>query len=95
LAILQDIFPTISGIDERVQKVTGFRYLAGLWLGHLHSDLLWYLDSIGKELHKWTAPSWPWASLQGPVQMMYSKNSTEYNGPFRVNIIDTFTFDQC
>jgi hypothetical protein len=40
LTILQDIFPAISGIAERVQKVTGFHYLAGLWLEHLYSDLL-------------------------------------------------------
>ncbi|KAE9362831.1 HET-domain-containing protein, partial [Stipitochalara longipes BDJ] len=73
-----DRFPALSGLAQAVIEATGDTYLAGLWRGDLCRRLLWsraYLDSAPERTRHWTrptepeyrAPSWSWASINGPV----------------------------
>ncbi|KAI4960897.1 hypothetical protein J4E86_002523 [Alternaria arbusti] len=61
------------------REVTHFTYKAGLWNEHVHAGLLWYADGSLMPLRRATAvsspPSWSWASLDGPVNMMFSRES--------------------
>ncbi|KAN0096768.1 hypothetical protein V8E51_015573 [Hyaloscypha variabilis] len=77
-----DRFPALSGLAQAVIEVTGDTYLAGLWRGDLFRGLLWsraYLDSAQERTRHWTrptepeyrAPSWSWASINGPVNAMH------------------------
>ncbi|KAL3418456.1 HET domain-containing protein [Phlyctema vagabunda] len=78
-----DIFPAISGIAKVFNEATGFQYVAGIWLEDIHSALLWYRLYLGRKdvaqdrrSKDWRAPSWSWASLEGPVQNLYESTST-------------------
>lgn len=77
----KDKLPALSGYARGFnetkwvgkQRLQG--YYAGLWKGHLPHALLWKAVG-GKEMSKsdeWRAPTWSWASLDGPVS--YSNES--------------------
>ena len=92
----KDTFPAIAGIVQRIQKLTGDTYYAGLWKSQFFNGLLWYhyrhsmnpMDNFKRadnprDLRKrqvWTAPSWSWASVKGTLDY-YSGASTRYNHP--------------
>lgn len=69
----EDIFPGISGLAQGFAAITRDTYLAGLWKGDLHHQLVWeisrppfgHLASLVYSLQHATpyiAPSWSWAS---------------------------------
>lgn len=61
-----DRLPAISGIARSVNKESGLKYLAGLWLENIEAQLCWQaLDAHKRPL--WRAPSWTWASINGRV----------------------------
>jgi hypothetical protein len=64
-----DKLPAISGLASQIAKRTGAEYLAGLWRQDLPFGLLWHAShGEGKRVtDKWRAPSWSWASIDGPV----------------------------
>lgn len=75
-------FPALSGLAHAVMDATEDAYLAGLWRGDLCRGLLWsrgYLDSTRKDAQRWArptgssyrAPSWSWASIDGPVNAVH------------------------
>jgi hypothetical protein len=66
----------ISGIAKLFADITGQTYVAGMWRESLEHALLW--KNSGSEGYKvdvtllsqpttWRAPSWSWASVDGPV----------------------------
>jgi len=72
-----DKLVAVFGIADRVERLTGDRYLAGLWRSQMPSCLLWLVswglsdpDGHTKAPHlqaqcrppRWRAPSWSWAS---------------------------------
>jgi hypothetical protein len=64
-----DKLPAISGLAHQIARRTNAEYLAGLWRQDLPFGLLWQA-SHGKGTRvtdKWRAPSWSWASIDGPV----------------------------
>lgn len=72
----EDRLPAISGLAQHYQRRLKSAYLAGLWADNIASDLLWsarWEDGSGleryytKKPNKWRAPSWSWASIEGPV----------------------------
>ncbi|KAL2066630.1 hypothetical protein VTL71DRAFT_2701 [Oculimacula yallundae] len=82
LTMKRDIFPAISGIAQIFSEATGFQYIAGMWLEDIHSALLWYRLYLGRRdfgqdrtTKDWRAPSWSWASLEGPVRNLYESTS--------------------
>jgi len=78
----EDKLPAISAIAFEIAKLTGWSYLVGLWKEHLFTDLQWRCDrhtttptpgedSLSNPLRprppKYRAPSWSWASIDGPI----------------------------
>jgi hypothetical protein len=66
LTISADIFPAISGIVKSISRASGDEYVAGLWKGDMHRGLLWTAPdstSSRRDLRRYRAPSWSWASL--------------------------------
>ncbi|KAK2774666.1 hypothetical protein CKAH01_13112 [Colletotrichum kahawae] len=69
----EDIFPGISGLAQGFAAITRDTYLAGLWKGDLHHQLVWEIshppfgdlaslvDSL-RHATPYIAPSWSWAS---------------------------------
>jgi hypothetical protein len=59
-----DVLPAISGLAKEVQRHFQQKYMAGLWLGDIHSDLLWRSPKKGAIMRNiYVAPSWSWASI--------------------------------
>lgn len=69
----QDKLIAISAIAKQFQPLFKDEYIAGLWKRHLAQHLLWHvaeprtviLPTTNSE--NYVAPSWSWASLNGPV----------------------------
>ena len=78
----RDKLAAISAIAFRISNESGWTYLAGLWKEYLFLDLQWHRDPQstmsrpGKDdptnplyprSAEYRAPSWSWASMDGPV----------------------------
>lgn len=67
-----DKLPAISGLAGLIQEASGSRYLAGLWSNDLVHGLLWTSlkrhGTPNRRVSPFQAPSWSWASRDGPVQ---------------------------
>ena len=82
-----DRLPALSGLAKEIQLETGDEYLAGLWKRDLRYDLLWKVevlfsdeDTEWKRPDKYRAPSWSWASIEGPVTL-FLKSNLAIQGP--------------
>jgi Heterokaryon incompatibility protein (HET) len=71
-----DRLPALSGIVKEIHLETGDEYLSGLWKNDLRYGLSWKVDVLfstedaeWKRPSKYRAPSWSWASIEGPVIM--------------------------
>ncbi|RYP49235.1 hypothetical protein DL768_005009 [Monosporascus sp. mg162] len=57
-----DKLPALSGLVQRIHKVLGGEYLAGLWSADFNRGLLWYREMMTCEhISEYRAPSWSWA----------------------------------
>lgn len=73
----QDKLPALAGVARAVADTTGVEYLAGLWKRDIEFQLCWSaMRPEGEERKRlgsghsganWLAPSWSWASIDGPV----------------------------
>lgn len=68
LSFDKDKLPAISGIARRVQEEEGGQYLAGMWRDKLEAHLCWWVSTPQKR-PAWRAPSWSWASVNGPIRV--------------------------
>lgn len=63
----------LSGISKLMGLSLGDEYCAGLWRDSLVTDLFWYGPSVkGEKCSRpspYRAPSWSWASVNGPVSV--------------------------
>lgn len=66
----KDKLPALSGLAKEIQKRTHDQYLAGFWREGLHLELLWTarFDGILSHPPQYRAPSWSWASVDGPIR---------------------------
>lgn len=78
-----DKFPALSGIAQRLQPVLG-DYLAGLWHCDILRGLWWEKLEGGGPASKYRAPSWSWASVDGPVRTACPKRK----GSLDVQMLD-------
>jgi hypothetical protein len=70
LSMEKDKLVAISGVAKVFQiKCGGMEYLAGLWRQNLVQTLCWYLWNPGRRPQEYRAPSWAWASIEGPVTL--------------------------
>jgi hypothetical protein len=72
LTYASDRLPAFSGLAKHIQKTYGRgRYLAGLWDDSLLEDLMWWVREGDAQNtwrpKEWRAPSWSWASREGPI----------------------------
>jgi hypothetical protein len=80
-----DKLPAISRIARIWQENTGDEYLAGLWKSVLLQSLLWRIDAEFTILRRppnsrppsYRAPSWSWASVDGPLTFFFSHRISE------------------
>jgi hypothetical protein len=85
----RDIFPALAGIAQKVSEATGYTYIAGLWQENIHAGLLWHADAYTERpLQAWRAPSWSWASLGGPLEMVYDPWLDIQPSAFDAQLID-------
>ncbi|KXJ93543.1 heterokaryon incompatibility protein-domain-containing protein [Microdochium bolleyi] len=71
LTFASDRLPALSGIAKRQQRVTGDEYLAGMWRAELVRQLPWRVRPT-RQKPAWRAPSWSWASVDGPFNRGHS-----------------------
>ncbi|KAN0101481.1 HET domain containing protein [Hyaloscypha variabilis] len=73
-----DRLPAISAVMRRVSKSTGWRPLWGLWADSFIEGLCWAssLDDQCRMNPKRWAPTWSWASVEGPISY-HSKPNKE------------------
>ena len=64
-----DKLPALSGLARVVEEQIGDQYVAGLWRSNLIEGMIW--QAIGKThaVPEYRAPSWSWASIDGPFGM--------------------------
>lgn len=65
-----DRLAALSGIVARQHGITGGQYLAGLWRESLVEQLTWQVRTTSRKPRpEWRAPTWSWASVDGPVDL--------------------------
>jgi hypothetical protein len=85
LTVSRDKLIALSGIAKRFSEDTKCKYIAGMWLDYLESQLLWQVEDCFKdgvfENHSKRdpsrAPSFSWASLDTPHGLLYGE-ATDY-----------------
>lgn len=71
LTMPDDKLPAFAGVAQLFQEVTGDEYMAGLWRSSLLDQMDWRVyQPATRKTSKYRAPSWSWASLDGPVRPM-------------------------
>nr|OQO27333.1 hypothetical protein B0A51_07587 [Rachicladosporium sp. CCFEE 5018]OQO30178.1 hypothetical protein B0A51_03522 [Rachicladosporium sp. CCFEE 5018] len=66
----KDILVALAGIAERFGRSYEHQYVAGLFEAHLPYDLLWQHKGERSEIYR--APTWSWASIDGPINMRWT-----------------------
>jgi hypothetical protein len=59
----EDRLPAIAGVAKRISALTGYSYLAGLWLEDIVRGLCWYSSDGTQTSSKYVGPTWSWVSL--------------------------------
>ena len=74
ITMASDKLVAIAGLAQMANRDLKSRYLAGLWEKQIHVGLCWTImedDTRSlKRCEKYRAPSWSWASVDGPVGWM-------------------------
>lgn len=69
LTVAGDKLVAILALAKRIHERIGGQYCAGLWSNSLHAGLLWFAkDQMLERPPINRAPTWSWASVDGPVQ---------------------------
>ncbi|KAE8445890.1 hypothetical protein EG329_012814 [Mollisiaceae sp. DMI_Dod_QoI] len=75
-----DKLPALSGLVKTIKLSTGSTYLAGLWKETIFDNLLWKVRSPGlqRRSSSYRAPTWSWASLDGPIDLDFATYPGSY-----------------
>ncbi|KZL71664.1 heterokaryon incompatibility protein [Colletotrichum tofieldiae] len=66
----EDKLYAFTGVTKLFQEVTGDRHLAGIWQSRILHLLNWTVFTPKSRCSaRYRAPSWSWASIDGPVKM--------------------------
>ncbi|KAH8775892.1 heterokaryon incompatibility protein-domain-containing protein [Hyaloscypha finlandica] len=79
LTYCKDKLFAISGLARNIQLQSKEQYVAGLWREDLELQLCWHkiLDDEGPRYIPYTAPTWSWASIDGPIDFYNRPKSLE------------------
>ncbi|KAK3371060.1 hypothetical protein B0T24DRAFT_705834 [Lasiosphaeria ovina] len=74
LSYSRDKLSALSGLADEMRRHGGQEYLAGLWRDTLVLDMCWhrpkwYNTTPPRPPSEYRAPTWSWASLNGPVEL--------------------------
>lgn len=74
-----DKLPAFAGIANLFKDVTGDQYLGGMWRSSLVEQLNWWVDQPRVRIStEYRAPSWSWASLDGPIRPYHQAARTQF-----------------
>ncbi|PMD12259.1 HET-domain-containing protein, partial [Hyaloscypha hepaticicola] len=60
----EDRLPAIAGVAKRISALTGFSYLAGLWLEDIVQGLCWFSENgLPQTSSKYLGPTWSWVCM--------------------------------
>ncbi len=59
----EDRLPAIAGIRKQMSALTGFSYVAGLWLEDIVQELCWYSRYKPRTSSRHVGPTWSWVSM--------------------------------
>jgi hypothetical protein len=59
----EDRLPAIAGVAKRISALTGFSYLAGLWLEDIVQGLCWFSENGLPQTSKYLGPTWSWVCM--------------------------------
>jgi hypothetical protein len=92
-----DRLMALSGIAQRVQRATGWSYVAGLWKEHIMFGLRWQttMPAVNRK-RTYVAPSWSWASVTTEitgfdVEKYFSRYTTHWNEEDLVEVLEVST----
>lgn len=86
-----DKLPAISGLAAEVSRLTGAKYLAGIWQEDLLNGLLWYPTLSQRNTENLlTGPSWSWVGVDTELQFATRERQRIYT-PQDVEVIETET----
>ena len=81
LTRMSDRLPAVSALAQKFRLKLDEKYLAGLWENDLICGLSWALDTKNcEEDHRDMsdrAPSWSWASVEGPVKFGFINETND------------------
>ena len=76
---IEDKLPAFAGIAKLFQEATGDEYIAGLWRSRFFEGLDWHVTEPRHKMSlEYRAPSWSWASIDGPVEPGLSRPVSIY-----------------
>jgi hypothetical protein len=86
----KDRLPAISALARKWQKLTGDRYVTGLWEGDLRRGLCWSrwqpnFDGSQRD-RQYRAPSWSWVCMNSPCHWPYEILQASF--PDELHILD-------
>lgn len=70
-----DRLVAFSGVAVKMSQMSELTYVAGLWEENILYNLLWVaLGKPGKRPAEYRAPTWSWASIDNPVDHVFSRS---------------------
>ncbi|KAF9459324.1 heterokaryon incompatibility protein-domain-containing protein [Collybia nuda] len=72
LTRFDDRLVAISGVIKRIEKLTGWTNMWGMWKERLLQDLLWFVEEPTKgrpQTDEYLSPTWSWAGIEGRVML--------------------------
>jgi hypothetical protein len=70
LTFATDKLPALSGLASAVAEHDQGKYLAGIWWEDLAFGICWKKVSLLSKYDEYIAPSWSWASVEGPIEFI-------------------------
>lgn len=85
LTVGADRLPALSGIAQKFSKAWSDEYFAGHWKRQFVASLSWRRsrgtsDEYFPPVLEYRAPSWSWASIDGPVEFDFESNTASKKG---------------
>ncbi|KAL0931264.1 heterokaryon incompatibility protein [Colletotrichum truncatum] len=83
----EDRLYAFAGVAKLFQEVTGDTYLAGMWRSRMLEQIGWsVLKPVHRLSRRYRAPSWSWASVDGPVYLFVRDEDTP--NEYFVQVVD-------